>query len=47
MFERYVVRCGFKTWHREGIMYFQEIGPGAQYILTILGSIVNLIEELI
>ena len=47
MFEQYVVRCGSQTWHREGIVYFKVIGLHAQYILTILGSIVNMIGGLI
>ena len=38
-----MVRCGFKSGHQKDIMCLKEIGPHAQNMLTILGSIVNII----
>ena len=43
IFEWYVVRCGSKNGHQKGIMCFKEIGLHAPNVLTILGSIVNII----
>ena len=44
--EWYVVRCGSKNWCQKD-MCLKEIGLRAQDILTILGSLVNMIEEII
>ena len=41
-FKWYVVMCGSKNGHKK-YMYLKEIGLRAQYMMTILGSIVNII----
>ena len=38
-----MVMCRSKNGHQKGIMCLQEIGLRAQYLLTILCSIVNMI----
>jgi hypothetical protein len=40
----YVVRCGSENWHQKHT-YWEEIGLCAQTMLTIMGSIVNVIGE--
>ena len=37
-------RCGSKNGHRNGIMFLKEVGLCTQNVLTIVGSIVNLIK---
>ena len=41
---RSLVRCESKNRHQKGIMYLKEIALNAQNLLTILGSVVNIIE---
>jgi hypothetical protein len=43
IFEWWVVRCRSKDGHQKD-MCLKEIGLHAQYWLTILGSIVNIVE---
>ena len=43
IFEWCVLRCGSKNGHQKDIMHFKEIGLRAQNLLTILGSIFNMI----
>ena len=42
IFEGYVIGCGFKDGHWQD-MCWKEIGLHAQNMLTIIGSIVNVI----
>ena len=42
IFEWYVVRCGSKNGYQIG-MWLKEIGLGTQNLITILGSILNII----
>ena len=44
MFEWYVLKCGSKNKHLKD-MCFEEVGLHAQSMLTILGSIINMIGE--
>ena len=43
LFEWYVVRCGSKNWHQNDL-YLNETGMRAQNMLTILGSLINVID---
>jgi hypothetical protein len=44
IFERYVVRCGFKIGHQKGDMCSKEIGLCAKNILIISVAVINMIE---
>ena len=44
IFKWYVVRCGSKNRHQKH-MHLKEIGLGAQTMLIILGSVVNIIRR--
>ena len=41
-----MVKCGFDNWHQKD-MYFKEMKLHAQMFLTIIGSMIKAIEDLI